>query len=569
MANLTSLDLQLFYKKSPMREGVLNWYPFEKNASVLENSDGALTALLQLRCKHVVSFDNGFDNLAKFDYVVSIDPRPITVELLKQYYSFLKPNGRLLLAFENPFGLQYFAGKRNPCTNIPYTFLESENKAQVETRIKAAGFQKQKWYYPFTNHYFTREVYSDNYLPNGVLNNRGGEFLEDDYTKEFDERGMWHEVVQNGGFRFVCHSFLVEACVGSGSIPCNVDFAAITAYREPNKAFVTTIHNDGTVYKKALYPEGLDGLRRLEHNHRELAKLGVPVLPVKLTDNALKMERLFLPTLWDYWVEKLMKGALEESELFFHYDQIRNAIYQAAKSGKCFWELVPANCFYNNENGELIFFDQEYYYENVDPDVALIRAICALQHSVEFQKDPRTAQWISKLQERFHLTEKWDEQIRIAEEETRKTIFNDHYNWPILCADKRAVERAAERTAERNAERLAKKKADYARYHKMSVVADAVWAMHLENVAIYGYGQRGKMLRMTLEINAIGIVWIVDKNHPIVIGIPLFSEVGEIEDFSNVDLLIVTPLQDADTIKSELIQQVSCPVMTIEELYHG
>jgi hypothetical protein len=81
------------------------------------------------------------------------------------------------------------------------------------------------------------------------------------------------------------------------------------------------------------------------------------------------MKRLDLPTLWDYWTSRLSAGEFDEDELLAHYDKLRDAIYAAAKEGGCYWELVPANCFYNPEHGEITFFDQEYCRggENLNP----------------------------------------------------------------------------------------------------------------------------------------------------------------------------------------------------------
>ncbi|CQR58603.1 hypothetical protein PRIO_6256 [Paenibacillus riograndensis SBR5] len=68
-----------------------------------------------------------------------------------------------------------------------------------------------------------------------------------------------------------------------------------------------------------------------------------------------------MPTFWDCWAEKLSDGTFDVNEMVSQFDRIRETIIKAAKTSKCFWELVPANCFYNKENDELIFIDQEYF----------------------------------------------------------------------------------------------------------------------------------------------------------------------------------------------------------------
>ena len=544
-----------------MREGIINWYPFESKSTVLESSSGALTQLLLEKCANVTSFDSEYDGKGKFDYIVCIDPGEITRELLSQYRSYLNSNGRLLMAFENPNGLQYFAGKRNPRTGLPFQFWFGESKAETEIRLKKAGFFGQKWYYPFTNHYFTCEVYSENYLPNEFLNHRGFAYIEDDYTKEFDERRLWKEVIRGGAFEFLCNSYLVEARACKDDEPCNVDFAAITAYREREKAFITTVNSDGFARKHAVFREGLNRLNIIAENHSDLKRLGVNVLPMKIDGDCLTMERLNMPTLWDYWTRKLMSDELDEELLFDHFDRIRDSIYTSAKEGRCYWEMVPANCFYDIANDNLIFFDQEYYWENIDPDMVLVRAIYALKYSAEFKQDPKTQGWIYSLKDRYNLTEKWDFLTELADRKTREFVFNEVHTKPL--------DRVVERTKIREREHASERQAEHARYEKMCIASNSLQSMGFQHVAIYGYGLRGKMLRYVLEMVDMEPVFIIDKQLPLLCGIPLFDSIEKISAENTPDVIVVTPVKGASEIAAELRKKVKYHVKTIEELTNG
>ncbi len=565
MPNIASHFLRDFYFSTPMREGILNWYPFACDATVLECSGGALTHLLVSRCKEVTSFSESYGGENKFNYVVCIDPQKITTELLRQYHAYLNPHGRLLLAFENPFGLRFFSGKRNPRTDLPFTFWEGASKRSVEIMLNQAGFKGQKWYFPTADHWFAREIYSQDYMPNQFLNMRKPIYAEWDYTSEFDERWMWSEVIRNGAFEFLCNAYLVEARVCPTDQACGVDFAAVTAYREHSKAFLTTVHNDGTARKQAIFPEGVEQLKRMSDNHTELLKMGVNALPVTLNGNALIMKRLDIPTLWDYMAQKLVEKTFDETELFGLFDRLRDEIAKSSRGGKCYWEMVPANCFYDETKNELIFFDQEYCWENIDPDVALVRAIYALIYSYEFQNDSRTNDWIAKLKERYRLSEKWDQLAEVADKRTSEFVFNTANTAPLERATKRVREHADERLAERNGELAATR----ARFSKMCVAADCLKTMNVSHPAVYGYGIRGKMLRQVLEMNAMDVACIIDKAKPIVRGIPLFSNIKEISDDAEIDVIIVTPAKDGMLIAEELRKTARCPVMTLEELVNG
>jgi len=561
MLNLYSKSIQDFYRTSPMREGILNWYPFDEKASVLESSGGALTDFLRSHCTIAETFNGDYKGESKFDYIVVIDPGEITSGLLKKYHSLLNEHGCLLMAFENSYGLQYFAGKRNLYTGLPYNFQNGVNKAEVENSLKLAGFAGQKWYYPFTNHYLTQEIYSDNFMPNEFLNHRGQAFIEDDYTKGFDERVLWKEIIRGGAFPFLCNSYLVEARVCADDKECNVDFAAITAYRESSKAFITTVHSDGTAKKRAVFDEGKVCLKSLDAIHKELEVLGVNVLPVNLEGDSLIMKRLNLPTIWDYWSRKLIEGRLEERELFSHYDRIYEEIKKSSVQGRIYWELVPANCFYDADKDELIFFDQEFFWEGFNPDVVIVRAIYALILSVEFHQDPRINEWIDKLKKRYGLTNKWDELSKIAFNKTHEYVFNTVHTEPVTKSAERVVWHMEELQTERERE--------FRRYKKMCITANALKDMNINHTVIYGYGVRGKMLRYVLEENGIDIACIIDKSLPNVRGVPLFPTIEEVAADIEMDVIIVTPLKDAKHMADDIRLKTRCHVVTVEEITNG
>ncbi|MCD6400884.1 MAG: hypothetical protein J7L73_03040, partial [Anaerolineales bacterium] len=285
------------------------------------------------------------------------------------------------------------------------------------------------------------------------------------------------------------------------------------------------------------------------------------VLPMKIDGDCLTMERLNMPTLWDYWTRKLMSDELDEALLFDHFDRIRDSIYASAKDGRCYWEMVPANCFYDTENDNLIFFDQEYYWENIDPDMALVRAIYALKYSDEFKKVPKTHGWINSLKDRYNLTQKWDFLAELADRKTREFVFNEVNTKPL--------DRVVERTKIREREHASERKAEHARYEKMCIAANSLQSMGIQHVAIYGYGLRGKMLRYVLEMVDMEPVFIIDKQLPFLCGIPLFDSIEKISAENTPDVIVVTPVKGASEIAAALRKKVKCHVMTIEALTNG
>ena len=144
----------ILYHLSPIRQNILNWYPFKRDASVLEigGGCGAITGALCERVSEVkvvelskrrstINFERNkhHDNLEiivgnlndikfeqKFDYITLIGvleyagsftktEKPYE-DFLKKIKSLLKEDGKLLIAIENRYGMKYFAGAKEDHT---------------------------------------------------------------------------------------------------------------------------------------------------------------------------------------------------------------------------------------------------------------------------------------------------------------------------------------------------------------------------------------------------------------------------------------------------------------------
>ena len=510
--------LRQYYENSPWKNSVFCWYPFDES----------------------------------INYKIVMDPTDLSVEALTTYKKKLGTHGRLLLVYENPFALKFWAGARASTTGLPYDSLlgrcdnQLPSKPELQKRLSRAGFEGQKWFYPLTDHYFAQEIYSENYLPNEFLNQRFLPYIRNDESLQFDERPLYREVIRGGAFEFMCGAYFVEARVCSDDPPCIVDYAAITVYREPSKRFATTVRGDGTVHKTSLHPDGKASLLRTLKNHEELAALGVNVINMKLEHDSLVMPRLDLPTLWDYWATKLSDGTFDVNEMISQFDQIREAIIKGAKNGKCFWELVPANCFYDERNDELIFIDQEYHWQDVSPEVALTRALWSLIYSPAFRADSRTASWLESLKYRYGISDRFNLLSEQADLQTRTEVFGDAM-LPL------------ELETERSIKSIVKQSSTMRRYNRFIPVIKKLDEMGMKRPAIYGFGERGMILKRVFTNYNIDVTAIIDKT------LHNTENAEELLLSSNCDILIISILE-GEEIKKNLSGKVTLPIYTLGEL---
>lgn len=196
----------VFCRLSAIRENLLEWYPFEKTASVLQiGADcGALTGLLCEKTQSVDVLESSVTNAKiadirnrdrhnlqifpcslkdfspenKYDYIVmagsfpycrrfwqSDDPQKDVLDRLKEY---LTPGGCLILATENRFGLKYWSGAREDHTARYYEGIEDYghakdvqtfSKPELTRLLHASGYHGLKFYYPLPDYKCLRSFF--------------------------------------------------------------------------------------------------------------------------------------------------------------------------------------------------------------------------------------------------------------------------------------------------------------------------------------------------------------------------------------------------------------------------
>jgi cyclopropane fatty-acyl-phospholipid synthase-like methyltransferase len=250
----------ILYHLSPIRQNILNWYPFKKEASVLEigGGCGAITGAL---CEKVDSVkvvelskrrstinherNSHHDNLEiivgnlndikfeqKFDYITLIGvleyagsftktDNPYT-DFLKNIKSYLKEDGKLLIAIENRYGLKYFAGAKEDHTGKEFDgisgYIDNDSvrtfgKKELEEMLKQVGFNSQNFYYPHPDYKMPFEIYSDDFLPSSEELLLSVPNFDMDRYELFNESLAYQGIIENGQFPFFANSFFVECGV--------------------------------------------------------------------------------------------------------------------------------------------------------------------------------------------------------------------------------------------------------------------------------------------------------------------------------------------------------------------
>lgn len=130
----------------------------------------------------------------------------------------LKPNGKLIIAIENKFGLKYWAGAREDHTGRLFDSLENYNNVnfvrtfsdfELKSMLNNSGFELIEFYYPFPDYKFPFQIFSDSNLP------RKGELrdLIHNYDRDrvnlFNESVVYENLLESNQFRFFSNSYLI------------------------------------------------------------------------------------------------------------------------------------------------------------------------------------------------------------------------------------------------------------------------------------------------------------------------------------------------------------------------
>lgn len=460
----------LFYHLSDYRASMLQWYPFKKDASVLEIGAGmgAMTGALCDHVKKVTVTENSVfcaqaiakryckrDNLIiyaadfrkiafeeKFDYVVLFGQvEKITVDYMNKIMSLLQSDGILLMQVENKYGVQNLCGKRDRVTGMPFESFggghgHSLHRAALEDILKASQADRWKFYYPMPDFIAPRAIYTDDIEAEANIRERLSHYTFQDSSLINGGADIYSDAAVNGAFRFVANSFVVEAVKGNSNCT-DISYVTLSTTRTRQKSFATIIRqNTDKVEKAPLYPEGLNYAEYLCNNTEYLQQRGIHILPMKLHKNGIWMDFVHARTVQQYIIE-LVQNHEPVEQLIDIFDKMWEYILQSSeKVDKCsfnmdnltsvdigpilkyaYLEMITLNSFWLD--GEIMFFDQEVVKEAYPAKYILARNIFIVYGFIEECEVylPKTF-----LYERYHITGdmlqlcfKLEEELRISE----------------------------------------------------------------------------------------------------------------------------------------------------------
>ena len=402
-----------------------------KDVTAVELSRKRATATL-LRCREKENLEIIVGNLndiefdKKFDYITLIgvlEYQGTYTESTNPYMDFLvkikqllKPDGKLLVAIENQYGLKYWCGMPEDHVGIPFEGINQYrdvergvrtfSKTALDTLIKESGFHNTYFYYPYPDYKLPTVIYSQDVLPSKKDTINSENFRDyssaDKNTLIANEKKLYTDIVENGVFEFFANSFLVE-CSDSSQLG-EITFARLTSERKEQYRMATRFTRDSTVEKKPLTMLcAQTHVRQLFKNVNILKQAGIKIVEYRADNGMVVSDYIEKPLLEDVILNALKEGNTDEiyrlidlmyGEILRSSEQISwkdNILYTLdlgieeneelfgpiLKIG--FLDMSFRNAFYCE--GEILWFDQEWVLEAVPAKFILYYVLTWLYYS--------------------------------------------------------------------------------------------------------------------------------------------------------------------------------------------
>lgn len=431
----------IYYNLSNIRKNILSWYPFKKNSSILEIGScmGAITPFLCETAKRVVcvepskkhaevidlrtkEFDNGeifvgnFSDIVfteKFDYITFIgsfnlsptftsgEENPYTF-VLDKARSLLKPNGKILIATDNRFGLKYWLGVKDRYTedvfgginNSSISSSRTFSRNELDSIFEELNF-KSNFYYALPDYRFTEIILSDEILKDNPYHTYTP-YYDDRYGLFANEKELFDTISKNREISFFANSYFIELSLKE----CDkeVTYAKFNNYRCKKYALLT-YKKSGKFFKKPIFKESINHVNDIYEYSKLLNNMKIDCVKVEKTGeecftNDINMNYTLMDELVDLYINHDYKKIYKEINLYIDFllksfakskdisktifEQLDVAISEDEKSRLNFIEDGYIDlCFQNifKKSKKYIFIDQEWYFQNVPVEYIVYRSI--------------------------------------------------------------------------------------------------------------------------------------------------------------------------------------------------
>ena len=416
--------LNVILALSKIRKNIISWYPFEKDSSVLEigANFGELTSWLCEHTKKVVALEKskekqnaikirtkGIQNLEiienlnnieeKFDYITIIGLEKISKkpqEILYDLKKYLKPNGKILLATNNKFSVNYISKLNSENETIEDISSKLCSLSEIIKQMEQAGFKNKKVYYPLTDYRLPNAIFIDEEQIKKNIIERNIIYNNEETIKLYEQNNFYRELLGEDikYLKMFLNSFFIE--IFNGKVEENgIKLVAFSNMRK-EEFRIKTIMQGEYVYKYSDNKKSKKHIEQVKENIDIIKKSNLNTLDtydeekiISKYTNEKTLDKVILEKIENNQKEVAIK-IIEKfrNELFEKMEKCNenknvfdkyNIKYNAEDISKMIflkyglWDMTFQNCFLIDN--KFYFYDQEWKEEVVPINFILYRAI--------------------------------------------------------------------------------------------------------------------------------------------------------------------------------------------------
>ena len=342
--------------------------------------------------------------------------------LLKKIKNLLSEKGVMLWAADNKLGTRFLCGDKHLSNEGEYFTLTTWKHIFSESEIRLT-----KIYYLMPDWHMVKRIYvkEPTEIDNSCLQ------YTDSQNIIRDEAELLDDILTDKMFSKMANAFLFEYRndnkknnlieVQFSPTKGRKDSSVLQLY--PDKVIKSSLYDGGSV--KHIYDNG-ESLRVMNINivhqqYREnkiiMPYINAPLVSKVMVDVAIKSVSDFCIMLEKFW-QCILQSAESTNMSNFPVEKIKcKNILQ-----KAYIDMVPTNAFY--VNGEYVFFDQEYCYENYPAEYVMFRALLVLYNK---EKTLENIVRLDDVKKWFGLEKLWS----IFYEYEVNTLQYNLLNWDI------------------------------------------------------------------------------------------------------------------------------------------
>ena len=302
--------------------------------------------------------------------------------LLEHSYKLLKPEGKLIIAIENPLGLKYFAGAAENEVVSPLYGTQAnfnDNKVKALSRVTFSNILQKiqsknvKFLLPFP----------DYKLPNSILTEEGIKNTNFDPTPfayqnvthdrprpqypNFNQELVWNEIVKNGLLLELANSFLVVASPNSNQL---IDTSILAYHYTMHRA---TKYNKETLFKQTknngkitvLYKKMLPYVETTIQSKKPILNFDVPNSDQYILGRLFSLSLLEIITKKDWTFDQIASFFSHYLQLIQNFAQSEGlniditSLYTTLPGH--FFDIIPHNIIVTKD-GKPYVIDQEWSF---------------------------------------------------------------------------------------------------------------------------------------------------------------------------------------------------------------